>query len=177
MKKQLFTLALVTLGVAACYGQGTIALNNSVGTPIRIDSNGDGIWQSTDRLATTADGINVEVWWGTGAELSMAPGGGTVGANGVITGNNLPNFQIAGSTEGATVNLQIRARGPGGLFAETKVAQVTLGPASGPGTVIWQGITGTNPNRFTPLGVVPEPSTIALGVLGLGSLLIFRRRK
>jgi hypothetical protein len=25
--------------------------------------------------------------------------------------------------------------------------------------------------------VVPEPSTIALGVLGLGALLLFRRRK
>lgn len=176
MKKQLLTLALVTLAAAASYAQGTIALNNSVGTPVRVDVNGDGIWQSTDRLPSTADGLAVEVWWGTGAELSMAPGGGTVGANGVITGNNLANFQIVGSAEGATVNLQIRARG-NGLSGETKVAQVTLGPASGPGTVIWQGITGVNPNRFTPLVVVPEPSTIALGVLGLGSLLLFRRRK
>jgi len=38
---------------------------------------------------------------------------------------------------------------------------------------------GTPPNLVGLLGfqLVPEPSTIALGVLGLGSLLLFRRKK
>lgn len=178
MKKQLLTLALATLAAAASYAQGTIQLNNSVGTPIRID-NGDGVYSSADRLATAADGITIEVWWGTGAELAL---GGTagVGASGLVTGNSLSVFQVAGSSPsegGSTVNLQIRAFNSAGLRGETKVAQVALGPTAGPGTVIWQGATGTNPNRFTPLLIVPEPSTIALGALGLGSLLLFRRRK
>lgn len=176
MKKQLLTLALVTLAAAASYAQGTIQLNNSVGTPIRVD-NGDGVYSSADRLATAADGLTIEVWYGSGAELTL---GGTagVGASGLITGSSLSVFQVAGSSEGATVNLQIRARG-NGLSGETKIAQgVVLGPTAGPGTVIWQGASGTVATRFTPLLVtVPEPSTIALGVLGLGSLLLFRRRK
>jgi hypothetical protein len=50
-----------------------------------------------------------------------------------------------------------------------------LGPESlSPGTVIW---SGTDPTKFQALNLVPEPSTIALAVLGLGSLLLFRRRK
>jgi hypothetical protein len=171
MKKLLLTFGLAALTLANAHAQGTIALNNSVGTPVRLDC-GD----STSRPATAADGIVIQVWWGTGVELSL---GGTagVGANGVITGNNLASFQIAGSEAGATVNLQIRAFSSSGIFsAETKVAQVVLGPTAGPGTVIWQGATGTNPNRFTPLIICPEPSTLALGGLAC-ALLLFRLRK
>jgi hypothetical protein len=180
MKKQLLTLALVTLAATASFAQGTIALNNSVGTPVRIDVNGNGIYETADRQATAADGLVISVWWGAGAELTMAPiSAATVGANGVIQGSTLSATQIVGSQEGQTVSLQIRAQNAAGtLFGQTKVAQVTLGPTAGPGTVIWQGATGTVASRFTPLLVqVPEPSTIALGVLGLGSLLLFRRRK
>ena len=72
--------------------------------------------------------------------------------------------------------------------AATDVRLVEMSPTAGPGTVIWQGETGTNPNRFTPLTfwnngfggppppVVPEPSTLALGALG-GLVLLFCRRK
>lgn len=176
MKKFASTLLIVALAVVGTFAQGTIQLNNSVGTPFRID-NGDGVYSSADRLATAADGLNVEVWWGAGAELAL---GGTagVGANGLITGGSLTVFQLAGSEANTTVNLQIRISTTSGLlYASTKVAQVTLGPTAGPGTVIWQGVTGTNPNRFTPILVVPEPSTIVLGVFGLGSLVLVRRRK
>jgi hypothetical protein len=59
-----------------------------------------------------------------------------------------------------------------------------LAPTAGPGAVIWQTATGTNPNRFRPLVVhadlsqpcIPEPSTLALAALG-GLLLLFFRRK
>jgi hypothetical protein len=174
MKKLLLTFGLAALTLASAHAQGTIQLNNSVGTPIRID-NGDCVFSSADRLAGIADQLTVEVWWGTGAELQL---GGTagVGANGLITGNSLSVFQVAGSEAGATVHMQIRMFNAAGLRGETKVATgVVLGPTAGPGTVIWQGASGTNPNRFTML-IVPEPSTLALGGLA-GALLLLRARK
>ena len=59
-----------------------------------------------------------------------------------------------------------------------RVHVIHTGQTAGPGAVIWQTASGVNESRFTPLVVtVPVPSTIALGVLGLGSLLLFRRRK
>jgi len=60
------------------------------------------------------------------------------------------------------------------LVGETDIRPVTLAPTAG---AVWQSATGTFPNRFTPLIIVPEPSTIALAVLVLGSLPLFRRRK
>jgi hypothetical protein len=101
-------------------------------------------------------------------------------------------YAIPGTDPGQIVGLQIRgwsaawgtdwlaaSRAAVAVYGETDVRQVTLGATAGPGAVIWQTATGTNPNRFLPLDfrVVPEPSTIALDVLGLGSLLLFRRRQ
>jgi len=181
MKKQLLTLALVMLAAAASYAQGTIQLQNSVGTPIGIDANNDGV---KDRNAAATDGVVVSVWFGAAgasSDADLARFGTTaqVGAGGVISGG-LNVFGLGTGTDGGqTVSLQIRAvTADGALSGRTKVAQVVLGPTAGPGTVIWQGNTGTDVNRFKPLLLtVPEPSTIALGVLGLGSLLLFRRRK
>jgi hypothetical protein len=69
------------------------------------------------------------------------------------------------------------AQSAGARFTQTDVRQVTLAATLGPGTVIWQGATGTNPNKFLPLRfMIPEPSTVFLGALGLGSMLLFRRR-
>ena len=56
----------------------------------------------------------------------------------------------------------------GALFAQTDVREITLGPEMGPGTVIWQPWSGTNPNRFYPMRVlyIPEPRSAALLALG-----------
>jgi hypothetical protein len=100
-------------------------------------------------------------------------------------------YIIDGAAEQATVSMQIRAwsasfgrdwqaaKASGGLYGETDVRQVRLLATAGPGAIIWQSSTGTAPDRFNPftISIVPEPSTIALAVLGLGSLLLFRRRK
>ena len=58
-----------------------------------------------------------------------------------------------------------------------------LGPTTGPGAIIWQTATGTDPTEiaggfvlFTPF-LGPEPSTMALFALGVAAVLIFRRRK
>jgi len=94
---------------------------------------------------------------------------------------NAPSvFFLPDTNPGDVVSLQIRAWDSGrGYYGATDVRQVTLGPTAGPGTVIWQTATGSNPNRFHPMVinplVCPEPSTFVLGALG-GVALLFRWR-
>jgi hypothetical protein len=87
---------------------------------------------------------------------------------------------------GTTVFIQIRGwearfgddwqRGQSeGWFGQTGIKPFALGPASGPGTVIW---SATDLTKFQAiLFTIPEPSIIPLMGFGLGSLLLFRRRK
>lgn len=179
MKKTLFTLALVAFTASSSLAQGIIALGNSALTRITlVDAAG------AARNATSTDGLKISVYFGpAGASrdaLQAVPGTDAlnIGTTAGVLGGSLGAFALPGTEGGQTVSLQIRATANGGYAGETKVAQVLLTAAPSSGAVIWQTATGTNPNRFTPLALqVPEPSTIALGVLGLGSLLLFRRRK
>ena len=174
MKKQLLAIALVAMTTIASYAQGTIAFGNSALTRVQII--GDG---TAARNATTADGLTIGVWYGSSADsLQQAPGTATIGSTAGVMAGAASVYALPGTEAGQIVSLQIRAWNDRGWSGQTKVAQVTLGPTAGPGAVIWQTATGTFDTRFTPLQVnVPEPTTIALGVLGLGSLLLFRRRK
>ena len=172
MKKSFLVIALVAMSTVASFAQGTINPLNGSLTRVKIDLNGDGVG---DRNATAADGLQFDVFFG--ADAAKVQGSMTIGTtDGVLVG--LPSIlALPGAGDaGAVVSLQIRASNSLGWRGQTDMKQVTLAPAAGPGTVIWS--SSANVTRFTPLIVtVPEPSTIALGVLGLGSLLLFRRRK
>jgi len=185
MKKSLLTLALVALTTVASYAQGTIAFGNSALTRVQVIVPG-----TPARNALTSDNLMVGAFFGpAGAAadaLALAPGTASIGTTAGVMVNAPSVFGLPGTEGGQVVSLQIRAwdasKGADGwrtgVYGQTAVAQVTLGPTAGPGTVIWQTATGTFTTRFTPLIVtIPEPSTIALAVLGLGSLLLFRRRK
>jgi len=177
MKKLLLTLALVA-ATAASYAQGTIAFGNSALTRFLVNG----------RAALLTDGpFNFGVFVNGSTEVVTPLGVSSSTTAGIISAASV--YAIPGTEAGQTVQLQIRgwaasfgadwqaARAQGALFGETDVRPVTLGPTAGPGAVIWQTASGTSPNRFYALNIVPEPSTIALGVLGLGSLLFLRRRQ
>lgn len=183
MKSLLLTVVLMgatTLGNA----QGSITFANGPLTAVRFVAGG-----STITLPSTIPmvyGVFVN-----GSQTPVLPLGNNTGvSDGLI--NVAPLYQIPGTEPGQVVQLQVRgwsasfgtdwqtaSTTDGAFFGSTDVRQVTLGGTTSGSTPIWQGATGTNPNRFTPLvvGVVPEPSTIALGMLGLGSLLFLRRCK
>ena len=180
MKKTLITIALMAATAVASFGQGTINPLNGALSKVRIDSNGNGIYESTDAAATTTDGIQFTVLWGAaGTAPTHALGTLTIGTTaGILVGlPAITALPIAAGDVGTVISLQITASGPNGLRGATEVKQVTLAAAAGPGTVTWN--SSANANRFSQMLIapVPEPSTIALGVLGLGSLLLFRRRK
>lgn len=175
MKKTLLTLALAAMATVSSFAQGTINPLNGALTRVKVDLNGDGVG---DRNATAADGITFSVYWGPAG--SAAPenklGTLTIGnTDGVMVGLSSILAVPGAGDAGTVISLQVRAEGLG--RGQTDVKQVSLAPSAGPGSVVW-GSSATA-SRFSPLvvSIVPEPSTIALGVLGLGSLLLFRRRK
>jgi hypothetical protein len=184
MKKVLLILALAAV-TTFTYAQGTIQMANGASTRFRIN----GVVPAAGTVALGQFTFGVFVGQSASA-LSADPIGGTGLARssataGLITSDNPQGHQLAGFAGDSTVFIQIRgwesrfgsdwrAGQQGGLHGETDVRQITLGPPSGPGTVIW---SSTDLTKFQPLNLVPEPSTIALAVLGLGSLLLFRRRK
>jgi hypothetical protein len=196
VKKLIASLALALI-TTFCQGQGTIAFGNSALTRITIRSL-DG---SVRGNATAADGYVFGVFYGAAnspaSQLQLAPGLAHIGTIDGVLANAPSVFPLPGTEQGQIVSLQIRAWAGSfgedwlaacraGLFGgETGVAQVTLGPTAGPGTVIWQTATGTNPNRFTPLIIgyagppfcIPEPSMLSLGaVCGLLLLAGWRKR-
>lgn len=103
-------------------------------------------------------------------------------------------FQVPGFASGTTIAFQVRAwtlaagldyesaltaagANPSYLVGASALGETTLGGgATPPGTLF-----GTNPGNVTGFAIspsiVPEPSSIALGLLGLGAIALFRRRK
>ncbi len=67
-------------------------------------------------------------------------------------------------------------------YGQSATVSVALGPTAGPGTVVWQGASGTNPSRAKPFIMsvaaqcVPEPAVAMLVSVALVGLLGFRRR-
>jgi len=96
------------------------------------------------------------------------------GLEGIIAGDGIP--RVLGVAQSVATTLQIRVYDPTGkelnvidganTFAYTQGASVPPSPTD---TLF------VNMRAFSV--IVPEPSTVALGVLGLGALLLFRRRK
>jgi hypothetical protein len=199
MKKTMLTLALVGLSAAATYAQGTIQFLNSGLSPVKFQP----IPGAVIVNAPQNIGIVIGVYWGTTADSlrlqtpTSRIGTGPTPADGVFNGGAV--YSLPGAPVGSTVSLKIAGwlningatpDGNDGNFLGKSDSRIThwgesavvttlaLAPESGPGTVVWQGATGVNPNRAKPfvIEVVPEPSVMALGALGLGALLLRRRK-
>lgn len=173
MKKTLaLAAALTALCTVSALADATVALNNY----------GTGAGQIFYNNATTLapiDGTWVQLYSG-GTALNDNTG---VGA----TALSEPGFfyggvvSIPGATENSTASVTLRAwRGATTWDAATERGEAT-----------WTQATGSwNPNATPPappagpdltnpaivISVIPEPSTIALGLLGGAALLFFRRK-
>jgi len=188
MKKTLLTLALATLSVVASYAQGTIAFANGTLTRAQWE---DPVTHAMVNVPASAN-LVYGVFWGTSADTLTLNSGAlgtphqTAVSAGIIVAPN--PYVIEGADAGSTVFMKIAgwtssfgrdaatAKGTAGAhYGETAVRSITLAPTQGPGTPIW---SNTNPLLFTPLRIpiVPEPSVIALGVLGVGALLLRRKK-
>jgi len=197
MKKTLLLLGLVLLP-AALFAQGTVNFANNNST--RMTTNSTPVpppGQNPNQTGNTQLGYTIGFY--------MAPQGTTdpnaftlVGpttsslagiAPGTFNGNGGTNLTIPGNT-GQAIAFQVRAwstfagstyaiaaANPTAYRGVTAIGEVT--PSTG--TTLAATLFGTSAGQvggfvLTPLPV-PEPSSIALGLLGLGAIALFRRRK
>jgi len=180
MKKTLLLCGLALAMAGSVYGQGQVTLINSAATAITVNG--------TNAPATLGGGLTVGLYGGTAGALESGltlVGTGSFIAPGRYNGGIATIPTVAG---GANATLQVRAWSgpnylsalstPGAFAGKSALWTQTLGgPSPTPPNPI-TGSPGVNGFALTQTGgVIPEPSTIALGLLGLGALALFRRRK
>ena len=180
MKKVLVMVGLLALSSAA-FGQGAInfltynTTQNVLGRAY-VGSVAGGVF-----AGTTYSG---QLYVNTGASIDAAGTGAYAGtpkaflASGVISGGAV---SVNGTSSGQQVWVQVRAwltsagasydaaLAAGGAVGVSNAIQIGLGG----GTLPPSYLTGLQPFAIV---AVPEPSTIALGLLGLGALMIRRRK-
>jgi hypothetical protein len=151
-------------------GDWTVALYGNVGL-------GDA--SSTLLECTVAGGGNATATFAPGAPSDATAG---TWASSVIA--QIPNTTLAG--QGSTVQLDAWYNAGGTITtyaAATVKGQSALGNVTSPGgTNPGGGPAITPPNlpalgNFNVIGTIPEPSTIALGVMGASGMLLRLRRK
>jgi len=189
MKKLLLLAAMCLAGLSA-YAQGTVAfLNTGLADTYKLSlSTGGFISGAQYRIGLyagpqgTAEGSLVMV----GSTLNAAP----AGAAGYFSGGNpfaLPTdprwatgntitFQLRAWTAANGANYETAIGTGSGVAGKSTLGTVTLGGGTVQPGVLW---TTSNPSGVTGFALtpVPEPSSIALGLLGLGAVALFRRKK
>jgi MYXO-CTERM domain-containing protein len=198
MKKALLTVVALSVSVSL-FAQGTVTFSNIGGNRnVQFDENNDGVG---DRNLAAADGVQVSLWFApagttdTGASAwQMVGAPANIISPGLFSGGTRT---VPGATEGTRYAFQVRAwetavygTTAAGWDAANNAAvahKVSTGSAvvdagtggwgTPPGVAVslaplWQ----TGSGSFV-VASVPEPSVLALGVLGVGALLMLRRRK
>lgn len=168
MKKLIITLAALMVSIAA-YGQGTtdgqLNINNKIGTEVNARFVG-----ANDAAGTSS--IGSPDWT---VQLLGGPVGGTLvplspstttfrGAAGSASAGYFAGVSptVPGVPIGGNADVTVRVMGPGGFQQDFKYTVNGLGG----GTVIPPNLQmGTSP---LVINTVPEPTTLALGALGVG---------
>lgn len=173
MKKLIIAVAALMVSIAA-YGQGQFVFNNRVPPDIDAKINLSTDTGTTSSLAGT--GYTVQLLGGPSgtAVASLTAFATTDFRSGAAAGYvNAITPSVPGVADGKNADILLRVfqGGVGG----TKLGD--LGPFT---VTVHEAPTppGNLPMGTTPLVItVPEPTTLALGVIGLGALLAIRRRK
>jgi hypothetical protein len=181
MKKLLVTLAAVLVSVST-FAQGTIKFNNrltgQVDAPVSLQGVGTG--------AGSLPGAMAQLYYipTTGPAVALTPATTFRNASAAAmfyVNEPLTGVIVPGVPAGSTANIQMRAWVGGASYetatqwvGESNIIPVSLGGVPAQGAPIPDAVlSGLQAFALRP---VPEPSTIALGVLGAAALL-YRRRK
>jgi len=202
MKKALLTLAAVAMASSA-FAQGTINFfnNNLTGatgtyragifrdndTAVRGDTKGD---------STIGAGAGFTVGLFTASNLTTPLATmtfRTTTAQEVFL-NSVPDVAVTGTPAGSTASLVVRAWSTAAGTYAAALADTANGWQWGEQAFTSRALGGPNPDPTSPaipspdmgpgfLGfemdsnpIVPEPTTVALGALGIGALLLRRRK-
>jgi MYXO-CTERM domain-containing protein len=195
MKKLLLLAALFATTVSA-FAQGRVVFNNTASTNYRLWSNN--VLGNASNLISGVNAYRVGLYAAQGAgqpegSLNLVGLATNIALAGYFNGGN-PFALPAPFAGGDTITFQVRGwtLGAGTTYAQAVAAQaldplnVALGQSPLGFTVITAdpappgALFGTAPgqlNRGFEIKPAPEPSSIALGLLGLGAIALFRRRK
>jgi len=189
MKKLILAAAALMVSLAA-YGQGQVSINNRVVPDVTAR-----LISMSDPAAGTSSSIGSPDW--TVSFVGGAKGTAVAAMTPLLDASNNPigNDPMRGAAGSAAAGYftPVTAAVPnvaGGAAADIAVIvhgpnsyTQTLGPYSvaalGGGTITPPNLPmGTSPITINNGGpTTPEPTTLALGALGLGALLVIRRRK
>jgi len=184
MKKVLLT-AFAVMASLSLFAQGTIDFKNSTATSVMLQN------ADTTVVKAPINAYAVGLWW--------APAGTTdEAAFTFLAGSTTKIFPAAGIFSGGTKTIAAPFVGGTAIAAQVRGWDFSLadygsalaaGKATGKSTIFAMttgapnGSPPTNPQGFLGVGqftgltlAVPEPSTIALGLLGLAGLFVLRRR-
>jgi hypothetical protein len=174
MKKLILALAALTVSLAA-YGQGQFVFNNRIPPDINAKFSLDnGAVPGSDATVYT-----VQLFGGPSG--SAQTGWTEIGTTTFRTGNAAGYVNpITVTVPGATTSADFQIK----LFQGTSTTGSPFGTIGNNQVFTTPVAIAPNPPPNAPLGTagitfttVPEPATLALGLLGAGSLLFIRRRK
>jgi hypothetical protein len=175
MKKALLILACLA-AAAASYAQGTVNFNTRSSAAVQLRA------LAADGTPLTGPNYTAQLWGGpanaTEAQLQL------VASSAFRTGSgagwvNAGAVAVPGVAGGATATFQVRAidtaTGAAGASALFQVGPLG-NPTAEPPTVPIDLLTAATSGSFSLSGpIIPEPTTIALGVLGAAALFLRRR--
>jgi hypothetical protein len=176
MKKLMIAAAALMVSVAA-YGQGQFIFNNRIGTEVNAKFQLESDAGTTSSLIGNA--YTVQLLGGKAGTpvAQLTPLGTTDFRTGAAAGYvNQISPVVAGVAGGQDATILVRvfagATATGTALKDFGPYTITLTEAPATPPALQLGTTALK----VP-GVVPEPATLALGALGLGALLMIRRRK
>jgi len=200
--KKILLLATLLATSASVFAQGVVNFNNKLSTDIAGNPAIDfRIYLDTVGGAPVPGGLGYRAALygavGNVAESSLSiltePGGTSQefdfrtspvpAGYGYLNVGSTPLRGVPGAGYGALVTLQVRAWGGGYSTYEQAVAAgaprgksnlIQITTSTGPTDPNTPRLVGMTPFAIVP---VPEPSSIALGLLGLGAVALIRRRK
>ena len=182
--KKLIPFLVLLAGATVAMAQGTVNFANNVAfttTADRLVRNVDGSLLVGSDLAQPATFV-AQLYYGANAGSLAAH---TATPARFRPGTSGPGIWLGGTrtltgfAPGTTLTLEVRAwdmrtgatwdaaglRGQSGTFTYT----IPLDPLSAPAAYFMEGMRG--------FSLVPEPSVIGLGLIGIGALFMLRRRK
>jgi len=181
MKKILLiaTAMLVSVGV---FAQGTADFSNIGAPPITNPAGDPAGPEYSAALYYAPDGVTDEgMFMQLGAAASLLGNGvvfaGTRTTPSTTPGGGVCNFQVrAWLTAEGTYEENLTKPGVGQVGRSAILNMPTGNPSAVPATLPTSLVADGGLQGFQ-ITIVPEPSVVALGLLGAGALLLLRRRK
>ena len=190
--KKLVIIAALVVATSSAFAQ-SVVFANTAGVAYKLTTNNVAGTALGNMSGANAYRIGLYAAGGAGQTenslvlVGLATNAATAALAGNFNGGN-PFFLPSPFLAGDTITFQVRSwQFSGGLtYAEAFLAGVATGRSSvgstvlGGGTVPAGALFGTSAGQigsFSAVAPIPEPSSIAIGLLGLGAVALFRRRK